>query len=163
MQLYSFCPSGSDSLLDGTLHPGPPQVQILRRRCDRDAADKRRPPGHPGWIAAGVVPAHLVLQDTGIRSVRGGTTMQSPIRHRDGSHDHRRGTAGPAGPRSRRLSSAAAGVAGIALAALAAALIVFLGDLALDLIVAILVLVAAGAARATRPVRAFLWRGEPSG
>ena len=47
--------------------------------------------------------------------------MQSPIRHRGGSHDHRRRTAGPAGPRSRRLSSAALVVADIALAALGAA------------------------------------------
>jgi hypothetical protein len=86
--------------------------------------------------------------------------MQSPIRHRNGSHDHRRGTAGPAGPRSRRFSSAAAVVADIALAALAAALIVFLGDLALDLSVAILVLVAAVAAVATRPVQAFRGRAE---
>ena len=86
--------------------------------------------------------------------------MQSPIRHGEGSHDHRRGTAGRAGRRSRRLSSAAAVVADIALAALAAALIVFLGDLALDLIVAILVLVAAVAAVATRPVQAFRGRAE---
>jgi hypothetical protein len=43
----------------------------------------RGPPWPPGWIAAGVVQGHPVLQDTacmaGIRSVRGGTTMQSPI------------------------------------------------------------------------------------
>ena len=86
--------------------------------------------------------------------------MQTPIPHREGSHDRRRRTAGPAGPRSRRFSSAAAVVADIALAALAAALIVFLGDLALDLIVAILVLVAAVAAVATRPVQAFRGRAE---
>jgi Peptidase family M23 len=86
--------------------------------------------------------------------------MQTPIRHRGGSHDHRRGTAGPAGPRSRRFSSVGAVVADIALAALGAALIVFLGDLALDLIVAILVLVAAVAAVATRPVQAFRGRAE---
>ena len=79
--------------------------------------------------------------------------MQTPIRRRGGSHDRRRPTAGPAGPRSRRFSSAAAVVADIALAALGAALIVFFGDLALDLIVAILVLVAAVAAVATRPVQ----------
>ncbi len=86
--------------------------------------------------------------------------MQTPIPHREGNHDHRRRTAGPEGPRSRRFSSAAAVVADIALAALAAALIVFLGDLALDLIVAILVLVAAVAAVATRPVQAFRGRAE---
>ena len=86
--------------------------------------------------------------------------MQTPIPHREGNHDHRRRTAGPEGPRSRRFSSAAAVVADIALAALAAALIVFLGDLALDLIVAILVLVAAVAAVATRPVQAFRRRAE---
>jgi hypothetical protein len=86
--------------------------------------------------------------------------MQTPIRHRGGSHDRRRRTAGPEGPRSRRFSSAAAVVADIALAVLAAALIVFLGDLALDLIVAILVLVAAVAAVATRPVQAFRGRAE---
>jgi hypothetical protein len=86
--------------------------------------------------------------------------MQTPISHRDGSHDQSRRTAGPAGPRSRRLSSAAAVVADIALAALAAALIVFLGDLALDLVVAILVLVAAVAAAASRPVQAFRGRAE---
>ena len=86
--------------------------------------------------------------------------MQTPIPHWEGNHDHRRRTAGPEGPRSRRFSSAAAVVADIALAALAAALIVFLGDLALDLIVAILVLVAAVAAVATRPVQAFRGRAE---
>ena len=86
--------------------------------------------------------------------------MQTPISHRGGSHDHRRRKAGPEGSRSRRLSSAAAVVADIALAALAAALIVFLGDLVLDLIVAILVLVAAVAAVATRPVQAFRGRAE---
>ena len=86
--------------------------------------------------------------------------MQTPISHREGTHDRRRRTAGPTGPRSRRLSRAAAVVADIALAALAAALIVFLGDLALDLIVAILVLVAAVAAVATRPVQAFRRRAE---
>jgi Peptidase family M23 len=84
--------------------------------------------------------------------------MQTPIRHRE--EDRRRGTAGPEGPRSRRLSSAAAVVADIALAALAAALIVFFGNLVLDLIVAILVLVAAVAAVATRPVQAFRGRAE---
>jgi hypothetical protein len=88
--------------------------------------------------------------------------MQSPIPHREGSHDHRRRTAGPAGPRSRRLSSAAAVVADIALAALAAALIVFLGRFgAWDLSVAILVLVAAVAAAAARLVQAFRGRVEP--
>jgi hypothetical protein len=51
-------------------------------------------------------------------------------------------------------------VSDIALAALAAALIVFFGDLVLDLIVAILVLVAAVAAVATRPVQAFRGRAE---
>src|SRR4029453_9334571 len=66
-----------------------------------------------------------------------------------GSHDHRRRTADPAGPRSGRFSSIAAVVADIALAALAAALIVYFGDIALDLIVAIFVLVAAVAAVAT--------------
>jgi hypothetical protein len=86
--------------------------------------------------------------------------MQTPIRHRDGSHDQGPRTAGPEGPRSRRFSSAAAVVSDIALAALAAALIVFFGDLALDLIVAILVLVAAVAAVATRPVQAFRGRAE---
>ena len=86
--------------------------------------------------------------------------MQTPISHREGSHDRRRQKAGPAGPRSRRLSSAGAVVADIALAALAAALIVFLGDLLLDLIVAILVLIAAAAAAATRPVQAFRGRAE---
>ena len=86
--------------------------------------------------------------------------MQSPIRHRAGSHDHRRGTAGRAGSRSRRLSSIAALVADIALAALRVALLVFLGDLALDLSVAILVLVAAVAAVATRLVQAFRGRVE---
>ena len=86
--------------------------------------------------------------------------MQTPISHREGSHNHDRRKAGPEGPRSRRFSSAAAVVADIALAALAAALIVFLGDLALDLIVAILVLVAAVAAAATRPVQAFRGRAE---
>jgi hypothetical protein len=55
--------------------------------------------------------------------------MQTPIRHREGSHDHRRRPAGLEGPRSRRFSSAAAVVADIALAALAAALIVFLRQL----------------------------------
>ena len=74
-----------------------------------------------------------------IRSARGGTTCRRPF-PTGGSHDRRRRTAGPEGSRSRRLSSAAAVVADIALAALAAALIVFLGDLVLDLIVAILVL-----------------------
>jgi Peptidase family M23 len=86
--------------------------------------------------------------------------MQTPIRHRDGNHDHRRHTADPAGPRSRRLSSIAAVVADIALAALGAALIVFLGQFALDAVVAILVLVAAVAAVATRPVQAFRGRAE---
>jgi Peptidase family M23 len=86
--------------------------------------------------------------------------MQTPIRHQEESQDHRRRTARRAGPRSRRFSSIAAVVADIALAALGAALIVFLGDLALDLIVAILVLVAAVAAVATRPVQAFRGRGE---
>jgi len=86
--------------------------------------------------------------------------MQTPIRDRGGSHDRRRRTAGPEGPRSRRFSSAAAVVADIALAALGAALIVFFGGLALDLIVAILVLVAAVAAVATRPVQAFRGRAE---
>ena len=86
--------------------------------------------------------------------------MQTPISHRGGSHDRRRRTAGPEGSRSRRFSSAAAVVADIALAALAAALIVFLGDLVLDLIVAILVLIAAVAAVATRPVQAFRGRAE---
>jgi hypothetical protein len=86
--------------------------------------------------------------------------MQSPIRHREGSHDHRRRTAGPAEPRSRRLSSAAAVVADIALAALGAALIVFFGWVALDLSVAILVLVAAVAAVAARLVQAFRGRVE---
>jgi hypothetical protein len=87
--------------------------------------------------------------------------MQTPIRRRGGSHDHRRRTAGPEGPRSRRFSSAGAVVADIALAALAAALIVFLGWIgAWDLSVAILVLVAAVAAVATRPVQAFRGRAE---
>jgi hypothetical protein len=86
--------------------------------------------------------------------------MQTPIRHREGSHDRRRRTAGPEGPRSRRFSRAGAVVADIALAALAAALILYFGDLALDLIVAILVLVAAVAAVATRPVQAFRGRAE---
>jgi hypothetical protein len=86
--------------------------------------------------------------------------MQTPVRHRGRSHDRRRRTAGLEGPRSRRFSSAAAVVADIALAALAAALIVFLGALALDLSVAILILVAAVAAVATRPVQAFRGRAE---
>src|SRR5829696_6378773 len=81
--------------------------------------------------------------------------MQSPIRHREGNHDHRRQTVGPAGPRSRRFSSAAAVVADIAVAAVAAALIVFSSqNFALDLSVAILVLVAAIAAAVTRLVQA---------
>ena len=84
--------------------------------------------------------------------------MQMPIRDGDGSHD---GTAGAAGPRSRRLSSAAAVVADIALAALGAALIVFSGRFgAWDLGVAILVLVAAVAAAASRLVQAFRGRVE---
>jgi hypothetical protein len=87
--------------------------------------------------------------------------MQTPIRHREGSHDHRRGTAGRAGPRSPRLSSAAAVVADIALAALAAALIVFSRQYSvLDVGVAILVLVAAVAAAAARLVQAFRGRVE---
>jgi Peptidase family M23 len=87
--------------------------------------------------------------------------MQTPIRHPGGSHDHRRRTAGPEGPLSRRLSSTGAVVADIALAALGAALIVFLGWFgAWDLSVAILVLVAAVAAVATRPVQAFRGRAE---
>ena len=87
--------------------------------------------------------------------------MQSPIRHGEGSHDHRRGTAGRAGPRSRRLSSAAAVVADLALAALAAGLIVFsLQYSALDAGVAILVLVAAVVAAAARLVEAFRGRAE---
>ena len=84
--------------------------------------------------------------------------MQTSIRDGDGSHD---GTAGAAGPRSRRLSSAAAAVADIALAALGAALIVFSGRFgAWDLGVAILVLVAAVAAAASRLVQAFRGRVE---
>ena len=87
--------------------------------------------------------------------------MQSPIRHGEGSHDHRRGTAGRAGPRSRRLSSAAAVVADLALAALAAGLIVFSRQYsALDAGVAILVLVAAVVAAAARLVEAFRGRAE---
>jgi murein DD-endopeptidase MepM/ murein hydrolase activator NlpD len=86
--------------------------------------------------------------------------MQTPIRHWDGSHDHRRRTAGPAGPRSRRLSSAAAVVADIALAALGAALIVFSDQYSLDAGVAILVLIAAVAAAAARLVQAFRGRVE---
>jgi hypothetical protein len=87
--------------------------------------------------------------------------MHTPIRHREGSQDHRRRTAGPAGPRSRRLSSVAAVVVDIALAALGAALIVFLGWLgAWDLSVAILVLVVAVAAVAGRLVQAFRGRVE---
>lgn len=87
--------------------------------------------------------------------------MQSPIRHREGSHDRRRGTAGPAGPRSRRFSSAAAVVADIALAALGVALIVFSRQYSvLDAGVAILVLVAAVAAVAARLVQAFRGRVE---
>jgi Peptidase family M23 len=86
--------------------------------------------------------------------------MQMPVPHREGDHDHRR-AAGPAGPRSRRLSSAAAVVADIALAALGAALIVFSRQFfALDAGVVILVLVAAVAAVATRPVQAFRGRAE---
>ena len=84
--------------------------------------------------------------------------MQTSIRDGDGSHD---GTAGAAGPRSPRLSSAAAAVADIALAALGAALIVFSGRFgAWDLGVAILVLVAAVAAAASRLVQAFRGRVE---
>jgi hypothetical protein len=87
--------------------------------------------------------------------------MQTPIRHREGSHDHRRRTAGPAGPRSRRLSSAGTVVADIALAALGAALIVFFGRFGgSDLSVAILVLVAGVAATAARLVQAFRGRVE---
>jgi hypothetical protein len=83
--------------------------------------------------------------------------MQKPMRHRDGSQD---GTAGPAGRRSRRLSRVAAVVADIALA-LGAALIVFSGWFgALDLGVAILVLVAAVAAAAGRLVQASRGRVE---
>ena len=97
-----------------------------------------------------------------IRSARGGTTMQTPIRHQEGNHDPPRGTAGRAGPRSRRFSRAAAVVAAdIAVAALAAALIVCSHQFfALDAVVAILVLVAAVAAAATRPVQAFRGRAE---
>jgi hypothetical protein len=84
--------------------------------------------------------------------------MQTPIRHRDGSHA---GRAGAAGPRSRRLSSVAALLADIALAALATALIVFSRRFfALDVGVAILVLVAAVAAAASRLVQAFRGRVE---
>jgi hypothetical protein len=84
--------------------------------------------------------------------------MQTSIRDGDGSHD---GTTGAAGPRSPRLSSAAAAVADIALAALGAALIVFSGRFgAWDLGVAILVLVAAVAAAASRLVQAFRGRVE---
>jgi hypothetical protein len=87
--------------------------------------------------------------------------MQSPVRHREGNHDRRRGTAGPTGPRSRRFSSAATVVADIALAALAAALIVFSRWFgALDAGVAILVLVAAFAAAAARLVQALRRRVE---
>jgi Peptidase family M23 len=87
--------------------------------------------------------------------------MQTPIRHREGGHDRRRRTAGPAGARSRRLSSAAVVVADIALAALGAALIVFSRqNFALDVGVAILVLVAAIAAAAARLVQAFRGRVE---
>jgi hypothetical protein len=87
--------------------------------------------------------------------------MQTPIRHREGSHDHHRGTAGRAGPRSRRLSSAAAVVADLALAALGAALIVFSRQYsALDAGVAILVLVAAVVAAAARLVQALRGRVE---
>jgi hypothetical protein len=84
--------------------------------------------------------------------------MQTSIRDGDGSHD---GTAGAAGPRSPRLSSAAVAVADIALAALGAALIVFSGRFgAWDLGVAILVLVTAVAAAASRLVQAFRGRVE---
>jgi len=87
--------------------------------------------------------------------------MRSPVRHREGNHDRRRGTAGPTGPRSRRFSSAATVVADIALAALAAALIVFSRWFgALDAGVAILVLVAAFAAAAARLVQALRRRVE---
>ena len=81
--------------------------------------------------------------------------MQSPIRHPEESHDHRRRTPGSAEPRSRRLSSTAAVATDIALAALGAALIVFSGRIsALDAGVAILVLIAAAAATATRLIQA---------
>jgi hypothetical protein len=84
--------------------------------------------------------------------------MQTSIPDGNGSHD---GTAGAAGPRSPRLSSAAAAVADIALAALGAALIVMSGRFgAWDLGVAILVLVAAVAAAASRLVQAFRGRVE---
>jgi Peptidase family M23 len=87
--------------------------------------------------------------------------MQTPIRDQEGGHDRRRRTAGPAGARSRRLSSAAVVVADIALAALGAALIVFSRqNFALDVGVAILVLVAAIAAAAARLVQAFRGRVE---
>jgi Peptidase family M23 len=87
--------------------------------------------------------------------------MQSPIRHREGSHDRRRRTTGPAEPRSRRLSSAAAVAADIVLAALAAALIVFSRQYSvLDAGVAILVLIAAVAATATRLIQASRGRVE---
>jgi Peptidase family M23 len=83
--------------------------------------------------------------------------MQTPMRHRDGSHAGRAG----AGPRSRRLSSAAALVADIVLVALGAGLIVFSGRFsALDAGVAILVLIAAFAAAAWRLVQAFRGRVE---
>ena len=87
--------------------------------------------------------------------------MQTPIRHREESHDHHRRTAGGAGPRSRRLSSAAAMAVDITLAALGAALIVFSRRFfALDVGVAILVLIAALAAAAARLVQAFRGRVE---
>jgi Peptidase family M23 len=87
--------------------------------------------------------------------------MQTRIRQRQGSHDHPRQTAGPAKPQWRRLSKAAAVVADIALAALVAALIVFSRqNFALDLSVAIVVLVAAIAAAVARLVQAFRGRVE---
>ena len=87
--------------------------------------------------------------------------MQSPIRHPEESHDHRRRTPGSAEPRSRRLSSTAAVATDIALAALGAALIVFSGRIsALDAGVAILVLIAAAAATATRLIQAARGRVE---
>ena len=86
--------------------------------------------------------------------------MPTLIRHREGSHDHRRRTAGPAGSRSRRLSSAAKVAADIALAALGAALIMFSGQYSLGPGVATLVLIAAVAVAAARLVQAFRGRVE---